>query len=520
MKLLTRIIAVIAVISAAFALTAPAIGQPLDIGSFEAYARDSMAAYDVPGASVAIVKDGAVVYAGGFGVRTLGRGAAVDADTLFAIASMSKAFTAAVLASLVDEGALDWDDRVSDRMPAFRLSDAYRTREMTVRDLLSHRSGNATGIGDLLWLRSTYTREEITERVRFIEPAHGFRARYGYSNVFFIVAGELAAAVADRSWDELVRTRIFEPAGMSSSNTSISKRTDGANWATPHVRVNGAVQPIAPENVDNLGGAGAINSSAADMARWLLLQLGRGTIDGKRVFENAQSKLMWTPHINLGIGTAAPELAVRQPRFSAYGLGWRLKDYRSRKLVHHGGGLAGMTSLTTLVPEENLGVVVLTNQETSVQTALTYWVLDRFFGAPRTDWTKAQQIVAERRWTERMEPRLNAIEKTRIDGTSPRLKLGDYSGRYEDRLVGAVDVALVHGALKLLFVKSPPFNAVLEHWHHDTFVARFHHHSIADAFVTFVLGPNGKVAEMKMSPYSPYSDSAYHYDALRFVKSP
>ena len=500
------------------AFVAPiASSQGLDLEAFASYAQESFAAYEVPGAAVAIVKDGRVVLTQGFGVRTLGDPTPVDAGTLFAIASNTKAFTAALLATLVDEGVLNWNDRVIDHLTEFRLYDAYATRELTVRDLLSHRSGIASYRGDLLWLRSTYTRDEILHRIRFIKPAYSFRSRYGYQNVMFIAAGELAEAVSGKSWDSLLKERVFTPLGMTSTNTTIRKRERGGNWATPHVPVNGTVQTIEPENVDNLGGAGAINASAADLSHWLLLQLGRGKFRDVRVYSEAQATQMWTPHTILPIGKPSPQLASRHPHFAAYGLGWRLKDYRGRKMVYHGGGLAGMTSLTTLVPEENLGIVVLTNQETSVQTALTYWILDSYLGAPRTDWTAVQREAAEKRWTRRIEPRLKAIEKSRIPSTSTSLKLSEFAGRYTDVLYGDAVIEENDGTLNLQFAKSPPFHARLEHWHYDTFVARFDHHSIADAFVTFSVRADGTIEEMRMKPYSPTADSSYDYEDLRFV---
>jgi CubicO group peptidase (beta-lactamase class C family) len=500
--------------------SSPLFAQQLDVDAFATYARESFDTYEVPGAAIAIVKDGELVFARGFGVRTLGGPTPVDADTLFAIASMTKAFGAAVLATLVDEGKLSWDDRVIDQLPDFRVYDPYATRELTVRDLLSHRSGNASQAGDLLWLRSTFTREEIVHRIRFIEPAYGFRARYGYQNVMFIAAGELAEAVSGESWDELVAKRIFEPLGMTRTNTTIRMRDDGGNWATPHVPKNGEILVIDFENVDNLGAAGAINSSANDLSRWLLLQLGRGTLGDVRVFSEEQSEQMWTPHTVLSVGNPSPSLASREPLFAAYGLGWRLRDYRDRKIVYHSGGLAGMTSLTTLVPEDNLGIVVLTNSETSAQTAVTYWALDRYFGAPDADWTALQREDAEKRWVERLEPMLEAVEKSRIASTSPSLTLSDYAGRYSDPLIGDALVEETEGSLTFQLVRSPPFHARLEHWHYDTFVARFDHHSVKDAFVTFALGPDGAVESMHMKRYSPFAESTYGYEALRFVPLP
>ena len=494
-----------------------ASGQVLQLDTFDQYAKASFATYEVPGAAVAIVKDGSLVLAKGFGVRTLGDPRPVDADTLFAIASCTKAFTAALIATLVDEDKISWNDRVIDRLPGFRLLDTYATRELTIRDLLSHRSGIASGGGDLLWLRSTYTREEIVHRIRFVKSAYSFRSRYGYQNVMFIAAGELIEAVSGKSWDDLLAERLFEPLKMSSANSTIRKRDDGGNWATPHVRVKGTVQAIVPENVDNLGGAGAINASVSDLSRWLLLQLGRGKLGETRVYRKEHAAQMWSPHTILPIGTGSRLLALRKPNFAAYGLGWRLKDYRGRKLVYHGGGLAGMTSLTTLVPEENLGIVVLTNQETSVQTALTYWILDSYFGATRTDWTAVQRQAAEQRWVRRVAPKLEAIKKSRIPSTETSLKLSNYTGRYRDNLYGEALIEQDDKSLRLRFAKSPPFDARLDHWHYDTFVARFDHHSIADAFVSFSLGPDRVIEEMRMKPYSPTAESSYNYEALRFV---
>lgn len=492
--------------------------QELDLEAFDRYARASFDAYQVPGAAVAIVKDGKVALSRGYGLRELGAPELVDEDTLFAIGSCTKAYTAALVAILVDEGKLGWNDRIIDHLPDFQLHDPYATREMRVRDLLSHKAGFASGDGDLLWLRSTYTREEILHRIRFVPPAYGFRERYGYSNVMFIIAGELVEAVSGVSWDEFLETRIFGPAGMPHANTSLREKTPGANWATPHVFFDGAIRPIVAENVDNLGGAGAVNASASDAARWLLLLTGRGAIGETRVFSEDAALEMWSVHTALGTGRAPsnPALAARHPSFAGYGLGWRLRDYRGRKIVFHGGGLAGMTSMTTVVPEENLGIMVLTSQETSVQTALTYWVMDSYFGAPRTDWTAVQREAAEARWR-RLEPRLKAIDASRIPGTSPSLAPSAYAGHYRDAYYGDATVDYDGSELRLRFSKSPAFDARLDHWHFDTFVARFEHHSIADAFVTFAIGADGTITGVSMQPYSPTADSSYDYENLAFV---
>ena len=508
---------VVATAIVAVATALPAAAQELDVAAFREYARDAIASFQVPGAAVSVVHDGEVVLAEGFGVRELGGEAAVDGDTLFAIASNTKAFTTALLASLVDEGTLSWDDRVVDHLPELRLDDPYVTRELTVRDLLSHRAGFRSGLGDLLWLRTSFSREEILHRMRYLRRPYGFRERYGYSNVAYIVAGELAERLAGTTWDELVVSRVLEPLGMRSSNTSVTHRTPDGNWATPHVYFDGAVRAIAPENVDNLGGAGAINSSARDIARWLLLQLGRGEVDGVRVFSEERSRELWTPVTLMPNSEPPKALAAQRSTFAAYALGWRVGTYRGTKLVHHGGGLAGMTSRTTMAPDIGLGIVVFTNQETSLQTALTYRILDAYLGAPETDWVDAHASVSRARGA-RATTRLDEVAASRRSGTQPRLPLSDYAGRYAEPIIGGLRISEEDGSLTLQFENGPAYRAQMEHWHLDTFVARFNHHSIADAFLTFELAPDGRVRGARMSTYSPFSGSTYHYDVLTLAR--
>lgn len=495
--------------------SASAASRALDPEALQAYVLQSLAALEVPGAAVAIVENGEVVLKRGYGVRKLGEPAPVDEETLFAIASCSKAFTAAALAILVDEGQIDWDDRVIDHLPSFRLYDPYVTREIRIRDLVSHRSGLGLGGGDLLWLRSSYSRDEIVHRIRHLPPASTFRSRYAYQNVMFLVAGQIIPAVTGKSWDAFVRERIFQPLGMRSANTSVSELVPGANWATPHVRIDGTVQPIEHENVDNIGPAGSINANVSDLSRWLLAQLGRGEWGGTRLYSEDQAETMWSSQTIIPIGKPLPPLEPLEPTFSAYGMGWRLRDYRGRKVVHHTGGLAGMTSMTTLVPGENLGIVVLTNQETPFYAAITYRILDAYLGAPERDWTNLHLEARALREQEAAAD-VAALEAARAKDTTPSLPLSGYAGRYRDPMYRDALIAVEEGKLRLRFVPSPPFDARLEHWHYDTFVARWEHHSIADAFVTFSLGPDGKVSDLRMKAFSPLADFSYDYQDLLF----
>jgi CubicO group peptidase (beta-lactamase class C family) len=364
------------------------------------YAARALQDWRVPGMAVAVVKDDRVVLAKGYGVRELGKAEKVDAETLFAIASNSKAFTAAALAVLVDEGRLKWDDPAAKYLPGFELYDPYATREITVRDLVSHRSGLATFGGDLLWYETTYSRDEVLRRIRHLKPVSSFRSRYGYQNVMFLAAGEVV-----ESWDEFVRERFFAPLGMKHTNTTVTAFRPGANVAAPHNEKGGTLHAITYANVDNVGPAASINSCVADLAEWVRLQLGRGTYAGKRVFSAAASWEM---------------------------LGWFLSDYHGRKVVSHGGGLDGMISQTALMPEENLGVVVLTNSETPLASLLVNKVFDVFLGVPKRDWS-AEALERAKKAKEAAEAEEAKVEAARVKDTKPSLALERYAGRSRPR---------------------------------------------------------------------------------------
>ncbi|HKG90414.1 MAG TPA: serine hydrolase [Gemmatimonadaceae bacterium] len=497
---------------------APAAAADVPPG-LDAYVERTLRELEVPGASIAIVKDGHVVLARGYGVRELGRPERVDENTLFQIASNTKAMTAGAIAILVSEGKLRWDDRVVDLLPWFRLGgDPYVTYEMTVRDLLTHRSGLGLGAGDLLWLHSTLGREEIVRRLKAIAPTASFRSRYAYDNVLFIAAGELVGAAAGgERWDDFVRRRIFEPLGMAATQTSVTRFRPGDNVAAPHGRVGGRMRVVPLDTVDNLGGGGAVNSSAADMAKWVRLQLDSGRLDGaRRLWRPAETRQMWAAHVPQNIGEPAPPLpAVARPNFAAYALGWSVRDYRGRKLVTHSGGLSGMLSRVMLAPDERLGVVVLTNGEAPAYEALTYWILDHYLGAPapRPDWTAAQAAVAARvRSTDAAYE--DSIARARNRAAGPSLPLARYAGRYADPWYGDVTLAEEQGHLVLRWSHSPALTADLEHWQYDTFRARMRVGSVPDAFVTFALDARGAVDRMTMVPVLPSTDFSFNYQDL------
>src|SRR5574341_1281761 len=345
---------------AAASLAAQAPPKDLD-----AYVTRAMRQFEVPGIALAIVKDGQVVVAKGYGVRRLGDQTPVDAQTLFGIASNTKAFTATALGILVEEGKLAWDSAVVNYLPGFQLYDPFVTRELTVRDLLVHRSGLGLGAGDLLWWpASTYDRKEIVRRLRYIKPVTSFRAAYAYDNVLYSVAGELIEAVSGQRWEDFVATRILQRVGMTGSSVMHSAAAAGGNVATPPAPVDGRVRPVAPFTSDNVNPAGGINSSAADIAKWMLVQLDSGRLaDGSRLFTPQTTRQLWRVVTPIPFGPPPPELAALRANFLGYALGFSVRDYRGRKIVTHTGGLPGFVSRVTLVPDLRLGIAVFTNQE-------------------------------------------------------------------------------------------------------------------------------------------------------------
>ena len=394
------LLAVLIVAAAALRAQAPANALP----DLDAYVARVMRMFEVPGVALSVVKDGRVVVAKGFGVRKLGEPAPVDARTLFGIASNTKLFTATALGLLVEERKIEWDAPVTRYLSGFQMWDPYVTRELTIRDLLVHRSGLGLGAGDLLWWPpSTYDRKEIARRLRFIPPATSFRSAYAYDNVLYLVAGEVIETITGQTWEDFVSSRILAKAGMTGSNVRHSAAAGGGNVAVPHASVDGRVRPIKPFDSDNTNPAGGINASADDMARWLIVQLAHGRLpDGSRLFSEDTWKQLTTMVTPMPIGTPAPELVALRPNFRGYALGLNAVDYRGQKVLMHTGGLPGYVSRVMMIPSIDLGIAVLTNQESGEAfDAIAYRIADHYLGAPETDWAAAFQKAAARlqaRW--------------------------------------------------------------------------------------------------------------------------
>jgi CubicO group peptidase (beta-lactamase class C family) len=331
-------------------MRAPA--QPAPLTGLDAWIEQEMQRWQIPGLAVAVVKDDSVVYARGFGVRRLGEPEPVDEHTLFGVASTTKAMTAAALALLVDEGRVSWDNPVVRHLPGFALSDPWVTRQVTIRDLLTHQVGVGRITGNRLRYLPNRSREEVIYRMRFHAFERPFRSGYVYSNVMYMVAGEVIPAVTGQSWDEFVQQRLFRPLGMTRSSTSFTAIADGENAAWPHQEIDGRVQPIPRRNFDVVGPAASVNTSVREMAQWIRLQLGEpGVYGGERLISEAAMREMYRPQVALGGNP------LEGSSFAAYGLGWSLSQRDGRWITQHGGATDGMNTTLVLVPAENLGVV-------------------------------------------------------------------------------------------------------------------------------------------------------------------
>jgi CubicO group peptidase (beta-lactamase class C family) len=468
------------------------------LAEIDAYAEKARVDWNVPGLAIAIVKDDKVIFAKGYGVRDINKPEKVDENTLFAIASNSKAFTTASLAILIDEKKIgSWDDKVSKYLPEFQMYDAWVTREMTIRDLVSHRSGLDTFSGDLLWYDTTYSTDEILRRVRFLKPVSSFRSRYGYQNLMFMAAGRIVEKVSGKSWGEFIKERILTPLGMTRTTTSVRGITD--NFASPHNESGGKLRALPLGNVDNAIGAAGLNSSVSDVAKWLRLQLNRGTFEGKTIFSRERAGDMWQQNIFLGVNPFPAKEAPTQ-MFSGYGMGWFLNDYRGRKVVSHSGGLDGMITQTALMPAENLGLVVLTNSETGVIGILRNKIFDVFLDAPKRDWN-AEALERTKQAKTRETDAENKIDALRKTDTKPSLVLRDYAGTYSSEMYGDVTIAEENGKLVLRLVPAPNFVADLEHWNYDTFLIKWRasvNYNFPRGWAIFTIDKNGKTDQMKI----------------------
>ena len=452
-----------------------------------------MADWELPGLAIAVVKDDSVIYARGFGVTELGGSEPVNEQTMFAIASTTKAFTAAALGMLVDQGLIDWDNPVGTHMPRFEVEDPYISREVTIRDLLIHRTGLARY--NTLWIASPFGRDEIVGRLQYLPQTAGFRDGYRYNNLMYIVAGELVEAVSDSTWDDFLETRIFGPLGMTRTTSRSAEVDASTNVTSSHTRVNGEVHGVHRRNYDALGGAGAVFSTVQDMAQWVRLHLGRGVYNGRRLLQASTVAELHEPQVVIEVDSS--DLALFPDRhFAAYGLGWRLHDYRGRKVVQHTGWVNYTRTQVGMIPSEGIGMVAFSNSSSSsLHTALMYRVFDALLELPETDWSA--------RLLERASSDEDASEPHRVENTRPSLDQTHYAGTYSDPLFGEMEITLADGRLVLSY--SEEYVGDLEHWHYDTFRVIWRPAGFGSTFATFALDRRGEVDTLEVAGFRRFT---------------
>ncbi len=466
----------------------PATAEPGPLADIDEYIERGMRDWAIPGLAAAVVQGNQVVLARGYGVQRLGSSDGVDEHTIFGIASLSKAFTSAALGMLVDEGRLSWDDPVSNHLPDFQLYDPCMTAATTVRDLLAHRVGIGRMTGNRLPWLSNRDRSELVRRIRHLEPEQPFRSDYVYSNVGYLIAGELIPAITGQSWDRFVAERIFAPLGMDRSSTSITVIGPDHNAAWPHQEIDGRLVTIPRRDFDVVGPAASINSSVAELTTWMRMHLGDlGEVDGQRLLSDSVMAQIHQPQ-NL---TPGPALAPP----TAYAMGWGAADHAGRRISRHSGATDGMNSIMVLLPEADLGVVVLTNTFNEFMNALAFHIIDNVIGAPGPDW-HSLYLTDYRHRHEQARQEREAIHQARERGTRPSVALEGFAGHYYDDLYADARVWLENGSLVLELWGDSAHVADLEHWHHDTFRAVWRNRAKREEFLWFTRGADGSMSHL------------------------
>jgi CubicO group peptidase (beta-lactamase class C family) len=470
-----------------------AVAQLGPLAGFDAYVANAVQAWRTPGLAIAVVKDGQLVFSKGYGVRELGKPATVDTQTLFAIGSTTKAMTAALVGMLVDEKKLEWDDPVVKHLPWFQLKDPYLTREITVRDLLTHRAG--LGNADYLWYGQTAEPQEILRRVRLLDASYSLRSSFICQNVMYAAAGAVIEAVSGQSWEQMLRTRLFEPLGMRASIATAGTLARQPNVAMPHDIVDGDLRVIENAAVDSVAPAGSVWSSVQDMSKWTQMLLDGGTANGRVLLKPETVTELFRPQTMVTAQAFYPTARLTKPHWTTYGLGWFQQDYRGRAVDFHTGSIDGMVAIHGLMRDERLGVLILANRDhAELRHALMLNVFDRFIGASDRDWS-TELLTLYGDLQKEADERRRKEESRRVTGTSPSLPLQRYAGTYSDPLYGDVIVSLEGGRLRARY--GTAYVGALEHWNYDTFRARWDAKWRGTALVTFGLNESGEPATLQ-----------------------
>jgi CubicO group peptidase (beta-lactamase class C family) len=508
------------------AQTAPPMKAPLDVAAVDAMVARALKAFDVPGMAVAVVKDGQVVLSKGYGVSSLKTKAPVDANTLFGIASNTKAFTTAALGLLVDEGKLRWDDKVTKYIPEFQMYDPYVTAEFTVRDLLTHRSGLGQHVGDLMFFpdSSDFTVQDVIHSLRYFKPASSFRSQFDYDNSLYLVAGEVVARLAGQPWTHFVEARLLQPLGMRRSAAGFARLPDPTNVSDAHAPIEGRVQVVPRSRSALTGAAAGMYSSATDLSQWVRMLLG-GPGAPAPLLKPATQHELWTPQTLIPVSLFPSSYPTH---FAAYGLGWFLRDVRGYQEVWHTGAITGMVSKVTLLPELHLGIIVLTNQRSrDAYTAVTNQIEDYYLGLSGRD--RVQELVEQAKTPIAADTQVKAAVWQQVAAAQKAApKRPDYTpylGRYHDAWFGDVTVYQQGTQLWWKAARSPRLVGQLLPYRGTTYVVRWKDRSFSsstvDAFTAFALDAQGRAASLKMDQIlsSPASVS-YDFQDLDLQRVP
>lgn len=481
----------------------------------------TLKAFNVPGIAVGIVKDGKLVLAKGYGVTNIKTKQKVDANTLFGIASNSKSFTSAALALLVDEGKIKWDDKVTRFLPEFKMYNDYVTNEFTIRDLLTHRSGLGLGAGDLMiWPDGhNFTSKDIVKNIQYLKPISGFRSKYDYDNLLYVIAGEVIEKVSGSSWCDFVETRLMRPIGMVHSAASWSRLKDTTNTIVPHVPTNGSLEVIPRYTNHIFDAAAGLYASVNDLSKWLLVQMNDGIYgDNQHLFSKEQHDEMWKGQTILPLGNSSPYKTL----FKNYGLGWKLEDINGHLQVSHTGGLDGIVTQTLMIPDSKLGIIVLTNQQNGPAfMAISNTIKDRYLGLPAVDHVTA--LSEERKQRENNADKVTdevwaVIAQNKKEGLSAFSKKS-YIGSYQDNWFGTVTLSEQNGKLYFTSKRSPRLTGEVFYYKDQTFVVKWNIRSFhADAFIFFDVDADKKTNHFTMKAISPMTDFSYDFHDLDFSR--
>lgn len=498
-----------------------AYAQSLSSKQIDSLVSKTMETMPLAGIAVAVVKDGKVIHSKGYGIASVQGKEKVDENTLFAIASNSKAFTVAALGILIDEGKLNWTDKVADYIPEFKMYDPYVTANFNIQDLLTHRSGLGLGAGDLMFFPdgSDYTVKDVLKSFQYQKPVSAFRTKYDYDNLLYVVAGEVVARVSGMSWSDFVETRIMRPLGMNRSAGVYQNLKDKKNSAMPHSVINGELKQLETytKNDASLGAAGGIYASVNDLSKWMLMHLNDGKYgEGlkSQLISSRTHREMWRPHTFINF-TLKPD-PKNKTHVNAYGLGWGIKDQNNFIMISHTGGLPGMLSQTTLIPELNLGVVVLTNSDPGGYSfyTISQSIADSYLGMGRID-RIGQAADVIRRNQSKGDSVTTAVWSIVKNNKAVQPKPENFTGTFRDRWFGEVKISIKDGQLWFTSLRSPKLNGKMFFYKGNTFAIQWDYRDMeCDAFAIFALDEEGRASGIRMRGISPNIDFSFDFQDL------